>query len=317
VANDFTLTLTPGQPVAWRASAGTSFLPCDENNPASTTPCPVIVTGSVPFVTEDPFEGELKCVQTGVDVIGAYPIPCGGQNQQECIDVYGGNDLPVLSNDLKGEATIYAVADGPLITGDPPAQADAALYNAIGIQAVPPLVTPDPGDATLTLGEEYAGCPAVLILGHLFDGAVSPLNSANVVTTELTLVPCSEDLRGGPAAQTLTTAQMLIYNEFEQRFSTSRRVECYENQILSDIDTRPGPSDDQYSVFNVGTQGTLAGQTRIRGVEGQEEDTGHGLLAVAQEIHSDQSTGQTGSAAINVNYFGSRSQNDVVQLTVP
>jgi hypothetical protein len=313
VANDFTMVLTPLQPVSWRASEPTNFLPCDALNPAPSVPCPVIISGSIPQVTEDPFEGELKCVQTGVDVVDTYPDPCGGVGEPVCTDVYGGDDQPVQANDLKGEATIYAVSAGPV----PAAQADAALYNAIGIQAVVTIGTPVPGDATLVLGEEYAGCPAVLIVGHLFDDATSPINPANVVRTELTVVPCSEDLTGGPAAQVSTAAQMLIYNEFEQRFSTSRHIECYENVTLSDIDTRPGPGDDQYSVFNVGTQGTLAGQTRIRGVAGQETDVGHGLLAVAQEIHTDQASGQTGSAAINVNYFGERNQNDFVELSVP
>ncbi len=61
---------------------------------------------------------------------------------------------------------------------------------------------------------------------------------------------------------------MLVYNEFEQRFSTSARVGCYRNTPLADIDTLPGPTGDRYSIFAAGVQGTTVGQTRIRGVPG-------------------------------------------------
>jgi hypothetical protein len=66
-------------------------------------------------------------------------------------------------------------------------------------------------------------------------------------------VPCSEDLGNASNQANLTiTAQMLIYNEFEQRFSTNSRVQCYSATRLSDIDTQPGPAGDQFSIFSVG-----------------------------------------------------------------
>jgi len=285
VANDFHLNLTPSQPIAWRVSAPPSFLPCDSVNPDPNALafCLGSNDGSAIPLTPDPFVGELKCVE--VDA----------------------SDRPIPTNDLKGEATIYRVS------ADPNAPlADSSAYNAIGIQAG----TSNDGDNVLELnGTEYAGCPGVLILDHFFEGATSPINAADVVRTNLTLVPCTESLLGTPVAPVTTAAQMLIYNEFEQRFSTSRRVSCFSSGLLADIDTRASADDDAYSVFSVGTQGTITGQTRIRGVETTETALGHGLLGVAEEFHI--GGGAIGAAAFNLNYFGDREQVDFVTLSLP
>jgi len=298
-ADDFQITLTPGQPLAWRVSDPPVFLPCDPDNPNPPTGpagCPRDNEHVKIPLTEDPFQGELKCVE--VD----------------------DGEAPVARNDLKGEATIYRVRPGD--AGDPNAippvppiapLADSAAYNAIGIQAVTGAAAND-GSSVLELGSEYAGCPGVLILDNFFEGALSPINAANTITTNLTLVPCTEDLRGATLPVT-TAAQMLIYNEFEQRFSTSRRVSCSDDMQLADIDTRPGSSDNAYSIFAIGTQGTLSGQTRIRGVETAETGLGHGLLGVAQEFHAGAEA--VGSAAFNLNYVGAREQADVITLTRP
>jgi len=282
-ADDFQLTLTPRQPLAWRVSDPPDFLPCDPTNPdPGAQACVTDNEAAAIPLTEDPFQGELKCVQ--VDE----------------------SEIPVDRNDLKGEATIYLINNEAI-----PPIADTASYNAIGIQAV---TGGDTGDNRLSLdGSEYAGCPAVLILNNVFEGAQSPFNQANTIRTQLTLVPCSEDLSGVVPPVT-TAAQMLIYNEFEQRFSTSKRVSCFDNLWLGDVDTRPGEADNQYSIFAIGTQGTLTGQTRIRGVETAGDGLGHGLLGVAQEVHDGLGIG---TAAFNLNYFGDRRQADTVQLSVP
>ena len=99
---------------------------------------------------------------------------------------------------------------------------------------------------------EYEGCPNVLILNHLFDNLDPPVGES--VRTRLTVVPCSEDFLN--QALVKTTLQFLVFNEFEQRFSASRRFDCLFSTILSDIDTRLGPDDDQFSIFNAVVQGT-------------------------------------------------------------
>jgi hypothetical protein len=152
----------------------------------------------------------------------------------------------------------------------------------------------------------------VLHLEHFFENAQTELGS--FVTTDLTLVPCSEDLGTNSNQANLTiTAQMLIYNEFEQRFSTNSRVQCYSATRLSDIDTQPGPAGDQFSIFNVGIQGTITGQTRIRGVRGPDGQFGYGLLGVGCEMHAATLGGTAvATTAFDVQHVGFRQEGDVV-----
>ena len=58
------------------------------------------------------------------------------------------------------------------------------------------------------------------------------------------------------------TVQFLVFNEFEQRLSTSRPVTCFDDIKISNIDTR----SSDHSIFSAAVMGTLTGQTRIRGV---------------------------------------------------
>src|SRR4029077_14705668 len=112
-------------------------------------------------------------------------------------------------------------------------------------------------------GAEYNSCPNILILDHFFDGGIDPI-SAKPGTTDLTLVPCSENF--STQDLTTTTVQFLVFNEFEQRLSTSRAVTCFQEFKISDIDKA---STDR-SIFSAAVQGTLTGQTRIRGVADQD-----------------------------------------------
>ncbi len=229
--------------------------------------------GSIPPAPEDPMIGELKCVQVGED------------------------ELPIDQNSLKGEATIATAQQGLDIRG----------YNAVGLRAQEGA---NNRDNTLVLGTEYAGCPNILIIDHFFDNAVSPTADAATVTTDLTLVPCSEDFNY--QIPRTVVAQYLVFNEFEQRFSTSRSVTCLQEIPLSDIDTRPGPGDNGFSIFNVAVQGTLTGQTTIRGVQTADETAGTGLLAVVEEFH--QASSGTYSSASESHFRGSRTQRDVILL---
>jgi hypothetical protein len=98
------------------------------------------------------------------------------------------------------------------------------------------------------------------------------------------LVPCTEDFENQRTDISNTTAQFLVFNEFEQRYSTSTQVECFKEIRLSNIET---PMNER-SIFSAGVAGTLTGQTRIRGTEGlfadAESEAGYGLLGVAEEF---------------------------------
>ncbi len=101
--------------------------------------------------------------------------------------------------------------------------------------------------------------------------------------THLTLVPCSQNFLLQDVPLFSTTAQFLVFNEFEQRFSTSIAVECLKEIQLSSIDTS---GDNSRSIWAAGVGGTLTGQTRIRGVEHPLNAgiAGNTLLGVAEEF---------------------------------
>jgi type IV pilus assembly protein PilA len=166
-----------------------------------------------------------------------------------------------------------------------------------------------------TCAATYVPCPGVLIMDHFFEGANPEIGG--IVNTDLTLVPCSENL-GDPAesANFEVVAQMLVYNEFEQRFSLSTRVECYRATTLADLDTQRGPAGDTFSIFAVGVEGTLTGQTRIRGVQGQDNPLGYGLLGVACENYRAALGGQVlATDAFNLHHSGFRDPGDAVYRT--
>jgi hypothetical protein len=275
---DFWIRLTPRQPIAWLVSEGLSEFPIDGS-------LRVGIGGSsnagsrIPPVPELPFLGSLKCIV--VDDTGT----------------------PIDQNALKGEATLVenGLTDAFSLVAASDLNSEnlnVAKYNGVGIQAVAGKVN---DDRELVLGgpdPEYGGCPNILILDHFFDGTVSPAApspSTAPVNTGLILVPCEEDfLRQIPGS---TVVQYLVFNEFEQRFSTSRTVSCQQAMQISQIDT----TQSERSIFSAGVAGTTTGQTRISPLAG-------GLLGVAIEFHGYQ------TAAFNLHYQGDRAEADVITL---
>lgn len=277
---DFQVHLTARQPLAWVITDGLGSMqhpvPIDgrhRNGPPDPTDPnhkPQTNAGTLVPAVGTPFTGELKCVVVGRD------------------------DRPAEKNVLVGRATITRIdADGGL---------DVEVYNAIGVQAI---VGTNNGDGRLQLGgdgAEYEGCPNTLIVNHFFDFAVDPVHPDSHITSALTLVPCSEDLISGDTRFGATGATILVYNEFEQRLSTSIVVDCLLESQLSLLDT----TQPQRSAFSVGTGGTLVGQMRIR-------PTTHGLLAVLSEHHTAKS-GHVASAMVNVDQQGRRGTDDEIRF---
>jgi hypothetical protein len=288
---NFRMTLTKRQPVTWKASEGLGSLPCypngcnggsnisSEGNPSS-----------VPPVKEDPFIGEIKCVEVNP--------------ADETTPIAGLDPSNGFTGDLKGEATIVS-ASGSLV--------DARKYNAIGIQSL----GTNNGDDTLMVGgpdAEYNGCPKQLIVDNLFDYAPVVTHGGEIsspVVTDLTFVPCTEDFANNlPSGATL---QFLVYNEFEQRFSTSIGFSCFKEVQLSDIDTRPGSFGNPQSIFSFNVQGTLAGQIKIRPVAGASID--NRILAVSEEfLECGSGPNFRCSAAANVNLVPGGGNGDQVTL---
>jgi hypothetical protein len=303
VETDFDIVLTMNQPIEWEATdgfwnddlplpygvcKGNQFIHCgtgpvgdklcqDFNACGGAPPCctPSNSGTHIPPVAEDPFVGELKCIAVNDPV----------------------NNVPIARNDLKGEVKIETSTETEL---------DVASYNAIGIQATAPagtLITDNP----LVLGPgsagDYNGCPNVLILDSFFDLAADPI-TGDTITTDLTLVPCSEDFLRQIAGS--ATVQYLVYNEFEQRLSTSRLVSCFQETEICNIDTTQCPR----SIFAVGFEGTLTGQIRINPVVNPAVALPSGLLGIAIERHGTD----TSSAAFNLHFAGVRDTADLITL---
>jgi hypothetical protein len=300
---DFHVQITPRQPLGWRAGEGMSGFDPTPPNYFGTFPIDGVhnfgldgtssnAGSRIPPVPENPFTGALRCIAVDQD------------------------DVPVDSNVLKGEesptAFVRTLDDAPLSDGLRSA-ITVAKGNAIGIQAIPGAVN---DDNTLVLGgadAEYNGCPNFLILDHFFDGAENPvlpetpwvpdqpvIVNFGAILTGLVLVPCSQNYqRQIPGS---AVVQYLVYNEFEQRFSTSRPMTCYQDILLSNIDT----TQNERSIFSAGIAGTLTGQTRINGI-------GSGLLGVAFEEHFGGSF-FAAIAEFNLHYQGDRTDSDLIIL---
>ncbi|MBP1687196.1 MAG: hypothetical protein H6Q33_3339 [Deltaproteobacteria bacterium] len=281
---DFDVVLTFEQPLAWNASRGirraelplvpgkppllggacneTGF-PCGFSYPGCTCNFGQTNVGTgVPPVPEVPFVGALECIQ--------YAPPQGSTPARP-------DNQAGAKNKLIGQATFLATPGGLPV--------DAASYNATGLR-FRGVEAGVPGNELRLDDVQYDSCPTVLVLDHLFDNAI--IGGGNV--TDLTLVPCGNNF----AAQIpgSVTAQFLVFNEFEQRFSTTRAVPCFLESQLSLLDT----TNPTRSIFSFQVAGTWAGQTRIRPVG--TADTGRGLTGAAWMRTN------IGSAAYNLHQNG-------------
>ena len=275
---NFDVFLTRDQPLAWSAADGlsNSGLPCPGGIGSK---CAGNGGTRVPPVGEEPFIGELKCIQS--DPITRLPLACNDTGGNRC------------RNDLEGAATVTGVVAGGI---------DAERYSAVGLRSA----GRNNGDNTLTIGgadpaaAEYQPCSEVLVFNHMFDGAVDPVDADNEFASTLSLVPCTEDFLIQKVPR--VTAQFLVYNEFEQRFSTSRLVECLLTSEISNIDT----TQSDRSIFSAAVAGTVAGQTRITGVGG-------GLIGNAFLFTGNETDGFSG-AGYNLNQFADRVDADFIRI---
>jgi len=204
---DFDIWLTKQQPTHWVARTGRATSIFDEfgSDGAGFDP------GRVPPVASG-FQGELKCVQ--VDDSGA----------------------PLRANKLIGKATIISNDTG-----------DVSSYNAVALKGNPNTEIGN-NDNVLELNNtaanqgEYDSCPVTLNVSVV--SASSSVNDLVIqqegdcspncpVDTELTLVPCDQDLEAVRPSQVLLNID--TYDEFETHLSTTINVDCWFNRRLSDV----------------------------------------------------------------------------------
>ncbi len=287
---DFDVVLTKDQPLTWQASQGLGRgeFPLETPGLCQFPPIHSCVSDAecngacirqqsnlgsgIPPVPEDPFVGSLECIQYDPLASGG-PVP----------------DQTTSSNKLIGEAEIEGTRNLRTLV-------DIAEYNAVGIRFGQTEDTVPSNELHLD-GVQYDTCPSTLILDHIFD--VPQIGQV----TDLTLAPCGNDFLTQTPGN--VTAQFVVFNEFEQRFSTSRQVPCFLESTLSNLDT-PDPTR---SIFTQAVSGTLGGQTRIKPVG--DAFTGRGLVGVARFI-----TAVGDSAAYNLHQAGSPQAGSGIQPDV-
>jgi hypothetical protein len=261
----FQVRLTANQPVAWRVSRGLSDAPLDgvvRSGPGGATNQGT----NVPALGSRRLTGTLRC-------------------NVKSSDQY----RPGTDNVLVGLATIQSRS---LL------DEDAMQYRAIGFRALEDGPGPN-RDEFLQLGgpeAEYESCPAVILLAHFFDNA--PLRTGDHtahVEPAIALASCNAPF--GEAGSDVL--QFLVYNEYDQRFSTSVAFTGQKLTRLAQIDTR----DANRSIFSASVAGTLAGQTIIRGV-----DSGVLVIGIDRHVYEDHSR----STAYNVHALSVQSQADFV-----
>jgi hypothetical protein len=192
---DFSLTLTRQQPTHWAVSLGRAVNPLDSEQGLDP--------GLIPPVGPS-FTGFLTCVQTDV----------GG--------------TPVGGNALKGEATIGVIGGAGEVN-------NVSKYNAI---AIPALGDVGSNNVLSLDGIEYAACPNKLLLNFQAEGGPDPAlegagNTASIVSSNLTLVPCGMDFENLIPGSTTLDAN--LRNEFEENSSVTSGipVDCWFSADLA------------------------------------------------------------------------------------
>jgi len=277
---DFSIWLTKMQPTHWLVSAGRPVDPTDN----------LMVAGDTLGAPEKYSPGN----GAGLDPGAIPPVPAGFTGELKCVQVMV-DGTPIGANSLIGEATLDST-DG---------SSDVSKYNAIGIEGSElvgatgnTLLLNRPSDGSQD--GEYNACPNTLLLNHFADGAPDP--TTRITSTSITLVPCSEDFqRQAPSS---VTVQFQIFNEFEERFSTSTTVTCWAEIWLYEIDS---PNNPESSVFSYAQLGTLTAQTRIT----PASDLDGAVIGISETAHTEAvrvgvQAPLEGRTAVNIHTRGDR-----------
>ncbi|GIW41756.1 MAG: hypothetical protein KatS3mg076_2333 [Candidatus Binatia bacterium] len=291
---DFDIVLTRQQPTHWRVSEGRTTNPFD---PACSLRGTCVGGADEGAPCEFPSDcqsglcSNTMCEGAGFDPGRIPPVPPGFEGELKCIEV-DQSGAPISGNHLKGEATLLST----------PAPRAARKYNAIGLLGFDTnnsdnvLCLGGEPRASCPTGAEYTGCPDVLFTTHYAEGASNPavralLGQQVPVFSELTLVPCTQDFERQIPARVVV--QFVVYNEFEEPFSTSTTVECWENFRLGEINP----------IFSEANLGTRYAQTRMVSAGADP-----GLVGVMEELHGPTE----GRTAFNLHVSGERALGDLV-----
>jgi hypothetical protein len=298
---DFWIWLTKQQPTHWLVSTGRFVNPldnCFDGNQVDVEECENagIDPGAVPPVAEN-FIGELKCIE-----VDAAAIPIGGNHFKGEATLKTGGDVAKY-NAIGIEATEFAGETGNTLMlnwpkGSEPEEGQQysacpalLIANHLAEGATDPVVLKNLRGGVCEQVKEAVGgaagqerdlpCQSDADCADLeVDGANGEapdficdqgpriqdmggglaLRSATI--NDLTLIPCQEDFENQIPGK--VTVQFLVYNEFEQVFSASTTVECWQNFNLFEVDS---PNNPENSVFSAARLGSSAAKTVIRPVD--------------------------------------------------
>jgi len=242
---DFRIWLTRQQPTHWVVSQGRFINPNDGfgNDGSGLDP------GAIPPMPPG-FEGELKCVQTDTEgnaPMGGNALKGEAVIRSEESDVAKYNAISILANpDLFGgdPASELRLDNTATSDGEYNSCPNTLLLDHFLDGAVNPVVAalnPDqctdvcddlPGGGTGTCTISGITCSADSVETECLGSVFCPIR------TELTLIPCSQDLENITPSR--VTVQFEIINELEQLFSASTTVECYLTTRLADITSPSG-----------------------------------------------------------------------------
>lgn len=306
---DFDLVLTKQQPTQWAVSAGRGVNP----NDGFEAPGSGFDPGLVPPMPIG-FLGELKCVQVNED---GSPLRANQLKGEAILRRSDGDVSEYNAIAFRGNPRDDALSSDPRSSGDPndllldltprtdPAAGgdpgnqglysacpDTLLFDHFAYGVTDPVL----GGSSAPLGRCNSPNAPATCSGGPTPGATCTLDSQCgfggscvshcPVTTELTLVPCQEDLENQVASA--VNVQFVIRNEFEERFSASTVFTCFLNLQLNQI----GPVGA--NGFTAGLLGTTSAYTRINPITGQG-----GVIGVAEESHCD-----IPDAPCNTTYLG-------------
>lgn len=299
VETDFDIVLTKQQPLTWAASLGRTDL---------LTPGSPGLIPPVPFG----FIGELKCIQVADD---GNPTPGNALKGDAVLRRIDGDVAKYNAIALHGNPALMGSIDNDLLLNlttanpnfpqfcspdssvNPGGGCDVDADCGTGIC----ITTGSPGNP----GGEFSACPDTLIVDFTAVGAqdlvlsgpngIGDCDDAGgcPVTSDLTLVPCSENLENQIPAS--VTVGFNVFDEFEIKTSGSFTVTCFAEIPLATIPN-----------FTLPFVQTLAGHARFTPVSGHG-----GLLGILEEVrHLDASSppaGQAGATtAVNLHIEGNR-----------
>jgi hypothetical protein len=235
-AGDFDIWLTMKQPTMWRVSTGRIFDPTAvfdrEKDPEKRAKCRHSFKQNEPlecpgffFASEEDFESG-----TGA-LVNPPPFTGNFRGELKCVEVAPDGSL-VLGDHLKGEATILTLGSSQI-----------SRYNSINIQGAPG--TSDSPTIARLNGSDYNACPEAVEMTHfasdgnnfIAEGIGADCEETGCpVRTELTFIPCTQDLVGSITGEPERTGVGLeIFDEFETRATSSLILECWANLELSQI----------------------------------------------------------------------------------